>query len=400
MNITAEKKTLTEKEPSLAPKFQYSLFVKFFFALITLALIPTGLIILFTVATYQRLFANYIVEDEAIALFVQNGVLQAELIFIFITILSIFVAFILSRNITQSLRTLTKGVDQVAGGDLNVSFRVTRKDEIGALARFFNVMIGKFREVHERQETISRMKSEFVSTAAHQLRTPLSGMKWALHMTLAGDLGKISSETKDTLQKTYEANERMISLVNDLLNVARIEEGRFGYSFQEVEIAPFLRSLINDYSLSAKQKNIHMQLLLPKESYTAFLDPERLHLAISNIIANAIAYTPEGKNITVMLTKSDQNFLLLSIKDEGLGIARQDQDRIFSKFFRGENVVKRETEGSGLGLFITRNIIEQHGGNIWFESALGQSTEFFLTIPRHRNLVKVQEFAQRSTKGD
>lgn len=382
-------------EPVFAPRFQYSLFIKFFAALITLALIPTGLIILFTVATYQRLFANYIAQDEAIALFAKNGILQAEFIFLFITILSIFVAFILSRNITRSLRTLTEGVDQVARGDLNVSFRVTRKDEIGALATFFNVMIGKFREVHDRQETISRMKSEFVSTAAHQLRTPLSGMKWALHMTLAGDLGKISKEAKDTLEKTYEANERMITLVNDLLNVARIEEGRFGYSFQEVGIGPFLKALINDYALPAKRKNIHMQLLLPSEPYTAFLDPDRMHLALSNIIGNAIAYTPEGKNITVMLTKSDQSFLQVSIKDEGLGIASQDQDRIFSKFFRGENVVKKETEGSGLGLFITKNIIEQHGGNIWFESAIGQGTEFFLTLPRHKELVKVQEFATR-----
>lgn len=386
------------REPGFAPRFQYSLFIKFFAALITLALIPTGLIILFTVATYQRLFANYIAQDEAIALFAKNGILQAEFIFIFITILSVFVAFILSRNITHSLRTLTEGVDQVARGDLNVSFRVTRKDEIGALASFFNVMIGKFREVHDRQETISRMKSEFVSTAAHQLRTPLSGMKWALHMTIAGDLGKIPAEAKDTLQKTYEANERMITLVNDLLNVARIEEGRFGYSFQEVQVAPFLKSLVNDYALPAKRKNIHMQFLLPKESYTAFLDADRMHLALSNIIGNAIAYTPEGKNITVMLTKTDQNFLQLSIKDEGLGIAAQDQDRIFSKFFRGENVVKKETEGSGLGLFITKNIVEQHGGNIWFESAIGQGTEFFLTLPRQKNLLKTQEFATKAVE--
>lgn len=379
----------------LAPKFQHSLFIKFFFALLTLALIPTGLVIVFAGLVYQNFLGTYIAADPALAEFSQNAGMQAVLIFLFVTVLAVFIAFILSRNITRSLRTLTEGVDQVARGDLNVSFRVTRKDEIGALATFFNTMIGKFREVHDRQETISRMKSEFVSTAAHQLRTPLSGMKWALHMAIAGDLGKIPKEAKETLEKTYTANERMITLVNDLLNVARIEEGRFGYSFQKVEVAPFLRSLIDNYALSAKRKGIHMQLLLPSENYEAYIDPERMHLAISNIISNAIAYTPEGKSITVMLTKNDADFLLLSVKDEGMGIAEQDQDRIFSKFFRGENVVKKETEGSGLGLFITRNIVEQHGGSIWFESAIGRGTEFFVTIPRRSELVRPQEFPSR-----
>lgn len=232
-----------------------------------------------------------------------------------------------------------------------------------------------------REKIIEQMKTEFVSLTAHQLRTPLSAIKWTLRMILDGDLGKVVRTQKDFLQKTYQSNERMIELINNLLNVARIEEGRFLYKLSFVQIEDMVRSVINSYLRKAKERKISLKFIKEKKKFPKIkVDAEKLSLAIQNLVDNAIRYTPSGGRVTVAL-KSDKKEVECSVEDSGIGIPKGQQNRVFSKFFRGANAMRTETEGSGLGLFIAKNVIEAHGGKIWFESEENKGTTFYFILP-------------------
>ncbi|MBU4298700.1 hypothetical protein KJ636_01535 [Patescibacteria group bacterium] len=237
-----------------------------------------------------------------------------------------------------------------------------------------------------REKLIERMKTEFVSLSAHQLRTPLSAIKWTLRMLLDGDLGSISQEQRDILEKSYQSNERMINLINDLLNVTRIEEGRYLYKSIAVDLEEIVQARINSCKEKAEGKKIFLEFKKPeKKLFKVMLDVEKMELAIDNLLDNAISYTPQGGMVVISLKETEKN-LEFSIKDTGIGIPAVQQKRLFTKFFRGTNAVRIDTEGTGLGLFITKNIIEAHGGKIWFESGEGKGTTFYFTLPSLKDL--------------
>jgi PAS domain S-box-containing protein len=232
-----------------------------------------------------------------------------------------------------------------------------------------------------REKIIERMKTEFVSLAAHQLRTPLSAIKWTLRMLLDGDLGEITKEQRDFLGKTYQSNERMISLINDLLNITRIEEGRYLYKPVLADFETICQFVINSFKDEIKKKEIKFEFKKPQKKLPQVkVDVERIRLTFNNLLDNAIKYTPTGGRVTVSLRHVKKE-IELSIKDTGVGIPKDQQGRVFTKFFRGANVMRMATEGSGLGLFITKNIIEAHGGKIWFESEEGKGATFYFTLP-------------------
>jgi len=231
-----------------------------------------------------------------------------------------------------------------------------------------------------REKTIERMKSEFVSIAAHQLRTPLSAIKWTLRLVLDRDIGPISDEQEQILEKGYKSNERMIALINDLLNVARIEEGRTVYKFAEVDFSQIVSHVLEALRAVADSKNIKLDFKKPRKKCFIRADQEKIELAIENLVENAINYSP-GRSTVTIACNCDKVNLTFSVKDSGMGIPKEQQDRIFTKFFRSDNAVRAETEGTGLGLFITKNIIESHGGRIWFESEENKGSTFYFTLP-------------------
>ena len=231
-----------------------------------------------------------------------------------------------------------------------------------------------------REKTVEKLKTEFVSIVAHQLRTPLSAIKWIIKMILDGDAGELTAEQRELLDKGYLSNERIIKLVNDLLNVSRIEEGKFGFNFvkadfQEVVVAAI--SSVEDLAVKNHQElTIHQPKNLPK----IYLDKERMIMVIQNLLSNAIKYTPEYGKIEITI-QVDKQSLYVKIKDQGVGIPKEDQPKIFSKFFRAANVVKLETDGTGLGLFLVKNIIAKHNGKIGLTSEEGRGTEVAFSIP-------------------
>jgi len=231
-----------------------------------------------------------------------------------------------------------------------------------------------------REKMVDRMKSDFISIVAHQLRTPLSAVKWAVGMVMDGDAGKINIEQANFLRKGYESNQRTISLVNDMLNVSRIEEGRYGFTFKKMNFQEALNDVVAGVEGLVAKKHLKITLDKPEKLPDLYLDKEKFGLAFQNILDNAIKYTPDYGDIKIAL-KLIPGFLEVAVKDSGIGIPDADKSRIFSKFFRSANVVKMETEGSGLGLFIVKNIIEKHGGKINLASVEGQGTEVVFTLP-------------------
>lgn len=232
-----------------------------------------------------------------------------------------------------------------------------------------------------REKLVERMKSEFVTLAAHQLRTPASAVKWSLQMLLDEDLGKLSEEQKEVIEKTRRTNEKMIRLVNDLLNVAQIEEGKYLSEMTLSDIEKLIESMIDTFKEKIMQKKIRFEFRksgteLPK----VMIDIEKMKIAVRNILDNAITYTLPGGKVIVS-TEAEEKKIEVRVRDTGLGIPEYQQKKVFTKFFRGDNIMKVETEGTGLGLFIAKNIIEAHGGKIWFESEKGKGSVFYFTLP-------------------
>ena len=239
----------------------------------------------------------------------------------------------------------------------------------------------ELKEAYEELKKGDKAKSEFVSIASHQLRTPLSAIKWILHMFLDNDLGEITLEQRDLLEKAYKSNERMIALVRDLLNVARIEEGRYLYKPTLTEIENIVEEAISLSMQEVKRKKIKLEFQKPKKRMPrAKIDVEKIKLVVQNLLDNAINYTLPGGRVTISL-KYAKKEIEFKIQDTGIGIPKDQQYRIFTKFFRGANVMKIETEGSGLGLFIVKNIIKAHNGKIGFESEENKGSTFWFTLP-------------------
>ena len=232
-----------------------------------------------------------------------------------------------------------------------------------------------------REKRIERMKTEFVSISAHQLRTPLSAIRWSLEALSKEKLGKLTEEQKETVKEANDSIKRILHLVDDLLDVVKIEEGRHLYNLIFSDLEEVINSVIASYQNEIKERQIKFQFRVPSKKLPEVkIDVEKITLAIQNLLENAIRYNLPGGLITISLSLKEKE-IEFSIEDSGIGIPKNQQQDVFEKFFRGENAVKIETEGNGLGLFIVRNIIEAHGGKIWFESEEGKGTTFSFRLP-------------------
>lgn len=229
---------------------------------------------------------------------------------------------------------------------------------------------------------VDRMKTEFMSVAAHQLRTPLGSMRWNLEMLIDGDAGELSNEVKKQIAKIYESDRHLIDLVNDLLNVSRIEQGRVEDNPTETQVEDVIAAAIEEASGIAQEKGVKLTFsrtkdLLPK----IMIDQKRFREVVTNLISNAIKYNGKQNGIVDVVITQDSDKFDMIVADNGIGIPVQDQGKIFSKFYRGENAIRSETEGSGLGLFVVKSYVEGWGGKVSFQSTEGKGTMFTVTIP-------------------
>jgi PAS domain S-box-containing protein len=243
-----------------------------------------------------------------------------------------------------------------------------------------------FRDV-TREKEIDRMKTEFISLASHQLRTPLSAIKWYLRMLLDGDAGKLSKEQEDFVRIVDESNERMISLVNDLLNISRIESGRIIIEPHPTDISTLVQDSINELSMKMHEKELVFTVNIQPDMPLVNIDVQLIRHVYMNLLSNAIKYTPLRGTITLKIYRRGDE-IVSEIQDTGYGIPKGQQNKVFQKFFRAENAVKYETDGTGLGLYLVKAIIDSSGGKIWFRSPTIQSptgegtgTTFWFALP-------------------
>lgn len=249
--------------------------------------------------------------------------------------------------------------------------------------RDFVRLMGKWMSTSLEREQIEKMKSEFVSVASHQLRTPLTGIKWFSELMLRGKAGAVSVDQKDFLTQIHDSNERMIKLVEDLLNVSRIETGtKFEIKKIPTDMVPMLDSLATDLvGLAEKHKVKIMRAENFPKTLMLSVDADKIRQVFGNLLSNAVKYSHDGGIVTVGLYPPRADVITFSISDTGLGIPEKAQSRMFEKFFRAENVQTQETDGTGLGLYIVKAIVEGHGGKIWFESEENVGTSFFVELP-------------------
>lgn len=256
---------------------------------------------------------------------------------------------------------------------INVSPILVNGRPIGAIEVFRDISF---------EEEVDRIKSEFISLASHQLRTPLSAIKTYSHMLLDGYMGDLNQTQGQALQTIVDASNRMNELITTLLNITRMESGAVAANIRTLNIETLIKEIVKELSVQASKHELTLTATI-SGNYPKTIRSDRAILkeALTNLVTNAIKYTPPGGRVTVRVSLRP-NHILVNVKDTGWGIPKYSQDQVFSKFFRAENIVKRETTGTGLGLYLVKGLVEAINGRIWFESREGKGTDFFLNLPR------------------
>jgi PAS domain S-box-containing protein len=285
-------------------------------------------------------------------------------------------------RIFDDLGAILQKPDQGADGDLDLqrSGRTVHwigrpiKDPAGATVGFTLTLHDV---THERQ--VSQMKTDFVSFVTHQLRTPLAGIKWMLE--LAAQAPQVPDEASSYLEDARTAAERLIGLVNDLLDISRLESGKLTVTLQPTDLGTLTRSSVDDLGALIRDKGLRLTMIGANDAPTVMAEPQLLRQVIVNLTSNALKYTPSGGDISIRIDCETDRRVRWTITDSGIGIPKSALGRLFEKFYRAENVHTVETEGTGLGLYLVRLIIERLAGEVWCESEEGRGSMFIFTLP-------------------
>lgn len=239
----------------------------------------------------------------------------------------------------------------------------------------------ELRQANEKLTKLDKAKSEFISIASHQLRTPLTVIKGYISMILEGNFGKLLPAQKESLKKVFESGERLIQLVENLLNVSRIESGRLKFTYRTMQLEELVESVIEELKPNAKKKKLKFIYTKPAKALPKVtIDEEKLRQVVMNLIDNAIKYTEKGKiEVSLKLEKKNISFC---VSDSGMGIEKGDMLNLFKKFSRGTGTSVVHTEGTGLGLYVAMQMIEAHKGKVWAESkGKGKGARFCFLLP-------------------
>ena len=288
-------------------------------------------------------------------------------------LLGISISFFINRSITQPISILMKKTRDIARGDFNENLDLSSPPELAELASAFNLMCSKLNE-------LDKMKSDFFSTMAHELRTPLSSIKMGISLFVEGREGPITESQKELLLLLKGENERLITLINSLLDLAKMEAGMMAYRFEQKNLTPLIDQVVKEIGPIIEAKKIILETKSPERLPIVKIDGERILQALRNIVGNAIKFTPEGGRVSVSARTVDQG-VEVSISDTGPGIPEENLASIFEKFKQARPKGTYKNKGTGLGLAIAKQIVTSHGGKIWAESKLGQGSRFFVVLP-------------------
>lgn len=243
----------------------------------------------------------------------------------------------------------------------------------------------RYKHIADQQEALVELneaKDEFITLASHQLRTPATGVKQFLGMLLDNYFGELTEDQRTMLEYAYESNERQLEVINDLLKVAQVDAGKVVLTKEETDLATLLEDILQEQRSQFARRKQKVLLDRPEEKVIAVVDRSRVRMVVENLTDNASKYTPEGKSITVSIdTTEDGKFVCIKVKDEGVGIAKEDISKLFQKFSRLDNPLSIQVGGTGIGLYWAKKIVDLHGGEIKIQSKLGKGTTFSVMIP-------------------
>jgi len=350
------------------------------------------------------------------------------LIMAVIILFSFLSSVILARRFTKPLIQLAGCAKQVSKGNFNMKADVKTGDEIQEFADVFNNMVQNIKErekeiavntrelrnskkelesskdklernvrnlqvsrnamlnimedinsANEKLKSLDKAKDEFLSVVSHELKTPITPMKAYLEMLIDKDLGKLNPRQEKSLRIIHRNIGRLKLLIDDLLDITRLETGRMRLNFEKRDIRKLIRNVISEMKTTAKEKNIDLSSELGMLPYVE-ADSDRLIQVLTNLIDNALKFTHQGGSIKISAAHKD-NRVIISVKDTGIGISEKHLPQIFKKFYQVDSSLKRKYSGTGLGLSICRGIIDQHNGNIWIESELNKGTTTYFSLP-------------------
>ncbi|MEO5949121.1 MAG: GAF domain-containing sensor histidine kinase, partial [Candidatus Saccharimonas sp.] len=238
----------------------------------------------------------------------------------------------------------------------------------------------ELRASNTRLVELDTMKDEFVSMASHQLRTPLTSVKGYISMVLEGDAGKITKTQRQLLQEAFTSSERMVHLISDFLNVSRLQTGKFVVDRKEADLAEITRQEVTNIGQIASSHQMRVEYKKPTRFPRLYIDEGKIRQVIMNFIDNAIYYSPDAKVVKLSLTVEEGD-VVLRVIDHGMGVPEGAQDKLFTKFFRAENARKQRPDGTGVGLFLAKKVIDGHGGSLVFESELDKGSTFGFRLP-------------------
>jgi signal transduction histidine kinase len=248
-----------------------------------------------------------------------------------------------------------------------------------------------FRDI-TKEKQIDKAKNEFISLASHQLKTPPTAVKILTERMLAGELGEITEKQRECISDVRSSNQRMIDVVNTLLDVSHIELGTVVLDLHEKDIGSVLKSALQDLKILSAKKQLRVEESYQKNSSMILIDESLFRMIINNLVVNAINYTPEKGTIKIDYRQVNKgkmfggkllnnNSVAITVADTGYGIPKDQQDRLFTKFFRADNVRQKQTDGTGLGLYIVKSLLDNTGGSIWFTSKENKGSIFYVVIP-------------------
>jgi PAS domain S-box-containing protein len=227
----------------------------------------------------------------------------------------------------------------------------------------------------------SQVRANFVSMVSHELRTPLNSVHGFIDLLLQGHMGELNEEQHTYLGYAEEGVQQLISIVEDILFMTRSDSGQFDIKRQEVNMRVLARQVVNSLKPQALKAGVEVRKDIPSPTPVLYADPQRMKQVLNNLVTNAIKFTPPGGTVVIRARQQDDEFVRVSVADTGCGIATEDKPHVFERFYQSNNNLQSKVGGYGLGLSIARLIVEQHGGNISFESEVNKGTTFSFTVP-------------------
>jgi signal transduction histidine kinase len=246
-------------------------------------------------------------------------------------------------------------------------------------------VFGFLKVIHDltKEEVLQKTQKDFITVAAHQLRTPLSGLSWVFELLIKKEIGPLTIEQEQAIDQGRKAVAESLKTVEDLLSAAQIEEGKFGFQFIVADLSQIIEDAFIKFEPSAQKNNIKLIFYRPNFKLEPFvMDAMRVKLVLEILVDNAIKYNVKNGEVRVKIAPvPNKPFVSISVEDTGMGIDSEDISKLFTKFFRAEKTMKEQTSGIGLGLYLAKNIIERHGGKVWVQSVAGRGSTFTFTLP-------------------